>query len=135
MQITHRRDITFGDCDPAGIVFYPNIFRWMDAAFHDLLRPFGGHAALGARLGMVGLGLVDASARFHHAMRDGDRLELRLEIAEWSRRSLTLRYAGHVGERVAFTAQEVRCLFRQGESGMIAADVAPLRDLLQARDD
>lgn len=34
-------DITFGDCDPAGIVFYPNAFRWMDAGFHTLLRPVG----------------------------------------------------------------------------------------------
>ena len=24
--------IHFGDCDPAGIVFYPNFLRWMDAA-------------------------------------------------------------------------------------------------------
>jgi len=24
--------IEFGDCDPAGIVFYPNFQRWMDAA-------------------------------------------------------------------------------------------------------
>jgi len=24
--------VQFGDCDPAGIVFYPNFQRWMDAA-------------------------------------------------------------------------------------------------------
>jgi 4-hydroxybenzoyl-CoA thioesterase len=27
-----RVTIQFGDCDPAGIVFYPNFQRWMDAA-------------------------------------------------------------------------------------------------------
>ena len=24
--------VEWGDCDPAKIVFYPNFFRWMDAA-------------------------------------------------------------------------------------------------------
>ena len=28
----HRVDVHFGDCDPAGIVFFPNFSRWMDQA-------------------------------------------------------------------------------------------------------
>ncbi len=28
----HRVDVHFGDCDPAGIVFFPNFSRWMDEA-------------------------------------------------------------------------------------------------------
>ena len=28
----YRVSIEFGDCDPAGIVFFPNFSRWMDAA-------------------------------------------------------------------------------------------------------
>ena len=33
-MFVNRRDvqIQWGDCDPAGIVFYPNFLRWMDAA-------------------------------------------------------------------------------------------------------
>ena len=27
-----RFQVHFGDCDPAGIAFYPNFFRWYDAA-------------------------------------------------------------------------------------------------------
>ena len=31
-RTTHYRvRIEFGDCDPAGIVFYPNFQRWIDA--------------------------------------------------------------------------------------------------------
>ena len=33
--------IEWGDCDDAGIVFYPNYFRWFDNAFHHLLRQCG----------------------------------------------------------------------------------------------
>ena len=28
----HRVTVHFGDCDPAGIVFFPNFSRWMDEA-------------------------------------------------------------------------------------------------------
>lgn len=131
MATTLIRDISFGDCDPAGIVFYPNVFRWMDAAFHELLRPHGGHATLCDTLGMVGLGLVDASVQFRHPMRDGDRLHLHVSVDSWSRRSLTARHEGRVNDRTTFVGQEVRCLFRHGDTGMTAADLAPFRALLE----
>jgi 4-hydroxybenzoyl-CoA thioesterase len=28
----HRVQVQFGDCDPAQIAFFPNYFRWCDAA-------------------------------------------------------------------------------------------------------
>lgn len=132
MRQTQIFNVTFGDCDPAGIVFYPNIFRWMDSAFHSLLRACGGHAKLCEQLDAAGLGLVDASARFKHPMRDGDRLTLHVEIAEWSRRTFTLLYEGSVGGNVTFTGREVRCLFKQTQNGIVAADLAPLRELLES---
>ena len=30
--VTLDIDIAFGDCDPAGIVFFPNFSKWMDAS-------------------------------------------------------------------------------------------------------
>lgn len=33
--------IQFGDTDPAGIVYYPNYYRWMDAATHELFDKIG----------------------------------------------------------------------------------------------
>ncbi|KAA0913956.1 acyl-CoA thioesterase [Aquicoccus porphyridii] len=134
MQTIQTFDITFGDCDPAGIVFYPNAFRWMDTALHALLRPAGGHQVLCRKLDAVGLGLVDASAKFRHPMHDGDRLELRIAVTEWSRRSLTLGYEGSVEGRQTFEGREVRCLFTRTETGIVAADLAPLRTLLEAED-
>ena len=43
--IVFRVGVQFGDCDPAGIVFFPNFSRWMDAASHHFfvgcgLRPW-----------------------------------------------------------------------------------------------
>ena len=38
---TSRFLVEFGDCDPAGIVFYPNFLRWMDAAALHFFRAAG----------------------------------------------------------------------------------------------
>lgn len=32
------RMVEWGDYDEAGIVFYPNYFRWMDGAFHQVCQ-------------------------------------------------------------------------------------------------
>lgn len=131
MKTNHPINISFGDCDPVGIVFYPNAFRWMDAAFHALLRDHGGHARIARKLGALGLGVVDSSARFHRPMLDGDRLELGVQLTEWSRRSFTLEYKGTVAEALVFAGKEVRCLFTRVNGGIVAGDITPLRELLE----
>ena len=38
---TIRTDVGWGDCDPAGIIFYPTYFRWFDAATWALFGSVG----------------------------------------------------------------------------------------------
>lgn len=131
MALTMTVDVTFGDCDPAGIAFYPNIFRWMDAGFQRLLRPLGGHARVNRTFGSIGLGLVDAQAQFRSPIRDGDQLALQVCVAEWSSRSLTLRYEGRVGDRLAFEGREIRCLFIPAKDGIVAGELDAFRAMLE----
>lgn len=37
----YRFKIRFGDTDAAGIVFYPNYYRWMDEATHEFFNNIG----------------------------------------------------------------------------------------------
>ncbi len=127
-------EISFGDCDPAGIVFYPNIFRWMDAAFHNLLKPAGGHTTLCKMYDASGIGLVNSSARFLSPMQIDDVLEVYCKVVEWSDRSMTLAYEGHIGEKLAFEGKEVRCLFVQTQSGISAGSLEDLRNRLEESD-
>lgn len=135
MQASFAFDVSFGDGDPAGLSFDPNTFRWMDAAFHHLLRRSGGHAAIYERLGALGLGLVEASAQFRHPMRDGDQLALTVEVSAWSDRTLSLSCAGEVGGTPTFVGTEVRRLFMWRENSIVAGDIWLLRKLLEAHDD
>ena len=52
--------VQWGDCDPAGIIFYPTYFRWMDAATWAFMDSIGGWtAAVNETVGLM----VRASVR------------------------------------------------------------------------
>lgn len=126
---------SFGDCDPAGIVFYPNIFRWMDGGFHHLLRAHGGHSLICEKLGAVGLGLMSATADFLAPIHDGDTLELAIHISKWSTKTISLDYCGRVGQKTAFTGKEVRGLFKTTGNGIVAGNLDALRLILESKDE
>lgn len=130
---THEITVTFGDCDPAGIVFYPNFYRWMDAAFHGFLRAHaGGHQTICAALGARGLGLMESSMVFRAPARDQDRLTYTIASIDWAERSFAIAYEAHIGDRLALLGRERRGVFVADNGDIRAAAVAPLRALLAA---
>ena len=96
-----ERHIRFADCDPAGIVFYPQYF----VMFHGLVEDW-----IEQRLGIpyrelvlvrgVGLPTVRLEADFKAVSRLRDPVALSLEVERLGQRSLTLqlRCAGPAGD-------------------------------------
>ena len=117
MSRTHVTHFTveFGDCDPAQIVFYPNFFRWMDAAS---LRFF---AAAGvpswhrrdAGDGLIGTPLVDAQARFIAPATYGEKISVETSIVEWRKKSFVMRHVIRRGDTVLVEGREVRVFARR----------------------
>lgn len=129
-QTSHT--IRFGDCDPAGIVFYPNYLRWFDGTFHALLRSRGtGHQELCAGLGVMGMGLMEVGARFRSPATDGDLLTLSVEVGEWRERSVRFLYQGHVDGRLVLDGFEMRGLFVRKDDRLTLSPVAPLKAYLE----
>jgi 4-hydroxybenzoyl-CoA thioesterase len=122
--------ITFGDCDPAGIVFYPNFYRFIDRTFHDWLRQWGSHNKLAETVDSLALGLIDCGASFHHVVRDGDVLQVNLFITEWRRKTFKVEYEAYVNEVLCLTAYEVRGLFQVVEDKIKAGEVSPLKSVI-----
>lgn len=123
--------ISFGHCDPAGIVFYPNYYRWFDRCFHSYLQArVGGHKALCAELDARGLGLMDTGARFPAPARDGDDMRLEMMVADWNRKTLRLTYRGFVGKTCVVEGFELRGLFVERNGRLRAGDMAPVREKL-----
>ena len=123
--------ITFGDCDPAGIVFYPNFYRFIDRTFHDWLRQWGSHNKLAESVDSLALGLIDCGASFHHVVRDGDVLQVNLFITEWRRKTFKVEYEAYVNDVLCVTAYEVRGLFQIVEDRIKAGEVSPLKAVIE----
>ncbi len=105
----HTVLVGFGDCDPAGIVFYPNFFRWFDASTHALLLAAGQtHDGMQREHGWVLGPLVDAGATFRAPARYNERIEIRSEIERWSAKTFRIAHRALRGDTLLAEGWEVR---------------------------
>lgn len=82
--------VRWGDCDPAGIAFYPRFFEWMDVCSDELHRLLGIKRTGAGDL--RGLPLVEVQAEFLSPAFVEDELEIRAWVTAVGRTSLSLRY-------------------------------------------
>jgi 4-hydroxybenzoyl-CoA thioesterase len=131
LKLREKLRIEWGDCDPLGIMFYPQSFRWFDTATHHLFDKAGAPMnKLEAGFGIVGCPLVDAGASFKSPLPWMTEFELETEIAEWRNSSFIVRHLVFKGETLAIEGREVRvCVARDG-SGLKGV---PVPDALKAR--
>src|SRR5687768_7140212 len=89
--LSARREVEWGDCDPAGIAFYPRFFAWMDHMSHVLGREMGLTPSDMVGNNAHGFPLVAAQAEFLSPARLEDQLEVRVYVTRLGRSSLSLR--------------------------------------------
>ena len=83
--------VQWGDCDPAGIIFYPTYFRWADAASWALFASVGCGPAW-MRAEHMAMPLVSAECQFLHPAEHGDRCEVRSRIARFGGKSFVVAH-------------------------------------------
>ncbi len=111
MALTNRKDvfIEWGDCDPAGIVYYPRYFVFFDNATvalfaaaglpkHEMVKTFD----------VVGYPMVDTGARFIIPSRWGDTITIESHVSEWRRSSFDIKHRVLKGNDLAIEAWETR---------------------------
>ncbi|MBS0447480.1 MAG: acyl-CoA thioesterase [Proteobacteria bacterium] len=78
-------EVAFGDCDPAGIVFFPNFSRWMDTASLSFFMQCGvpPWRELVKTRGIVGTPLLEISTKFLMAATYGETLTISTHVDEW----------------------------------------------------
>jgi 4-hydroxybenzoyl-CoA thioesterase len=109
LTTTYSHTVEWGDCDPADIVFYPNYFRWFDAAANLLFTTAGlDWPELNERLGVIGMPLVDAGARFVSPSSFGDQLSIESHVSEWHSKVLVVSHKVLNGDRLAVEGTEKR---------------------------
>ena len=82
----HACRVEWGDCDPAGIIFYPTYFRWMDAATWAFMESVGYDAGR-MRAEHLAMPLVTAACDFLFPAQQGDRCEVRSRIGRFGGKS------------------------------------------------
>ena len=85
--------VAFGDCDPANIVYFPNFYRWLDHATHDLCEAAGFELTVVRRdRQWVGFPLAEAGARFHRPATINDVLRIETRVKEWRPKMFLLEH-------------------------------------------
>jgi 4-hydroxybenzoyl-CoA thioesterase len=119
--------VEFGDCDPAGIVWFPNFFRWIDAASRHFFIECGVPSWQETRqsMGLIGTPLVDTQASFVQTASYGDVLQIHTQISEWRNKSFVQTYRVMRGDDVIMRCTEVRIFAADKPGGGIRAMAVP----------
>jgi 4-hydroxybenzoyl-CoA thioesterase len=126
-EIVYTARVEFGDCDPAGIVWFPNFFRWIDAASRHFFAECGvpRWEETTETLGVIGTPLVDTHTRFVKAASYGDTLQIAVRITEWREKSFVQTYRVTRGDDLILECEEVRIFGAKREGGGIRAVAIP----------
>ncbi|MDQ7955495.1 MAG: acyl-CoA thioesterase [Rhodocyclaceae bacterium] len=126
-QIIYTARVEFGDCDPAGIVWYPNFFGWMDAASRHFFAECGvpRWEETTKTLGVIGTPLVDTKSRFVATASYGDTLKIAVTVREWREKSFVQSYRvtrdDPQGETLILEAEDVRIFGGKRPDGRLRA--------------
>ena len=139
MTLRHVTDfvVEFGDCDPAGIVFYPNFLRWMDAASLHYFAAAGvppWHRR-NAGDGIIGTPIVDVQVRFVAPATYGDRIAVESTIPEWRTRSFVMQHVIRRDGAVLVEGREVRVFARKHPDDPARIQAVPAPADIRARCD
>lgn len=107
---TYSVQVQFGDCDPAGIVFYPNFLRWMDAASLSFFAQCGlpPWRELAKTRGIVGTPLLEVHARFVRPATYGESLTLHTSVETWRDKTFIQNHRVMRGDELICEGSETR---------------------------
>ncbi|MFZ3218710.1 MAG: acyl-CoA thioesterase [Rhodoferax sp.] len=102
--------VHFGDCDPAGIVFFPNFSRWMDASsLHFFIRcgvpPW---RELVKTTGIIGTPLLEINTKFIRPATYGETLQIHTSVIEWREKVFIHQHLVMRGDTLLCEGRETR---------------------------
>ena len=124
----HSVQVHFGDCDPAGIVFFPNFARWMDQASLAFFQSRGvpPWRELSLSHGIIGTPVLETHTRFLQPASYGDTLQVRTRVVEWRAKVFVHEHEIWRGADLLCTGTEVRAfVVRDAASGRLKSIPIP----------
>lgn len=136
MGLANRRDvfIEWGDCDPAGIVYYPRYFVMFDNSTVALFAAAGllKHEMV-KEYDIVGIPMVDTGAKFYIPSKWGETITIESEISDWKRSSFDVSHRVFKGEELAIEGHETRVWVGRHPDDPEKIKSRPIPDEVKAR--
>ena len=103
-------NVMFGDCDPAGIVFFPNYSKWMDAASLNFFIQCGvpPWRELLKSSGIIGTPLLEIHTKFLRPATYGETLRIHTSVSEWRDKVFIQKHVVMRGEELLCEGSETR---------------------------
>ena len=96
MPYSTRITVRFGDTDPAGLVYYPNIFHYFHIALEEF---FAARCAISYQRLMaderIGFPTVKTQTEFFVPIVYGDELDVEIFVSQVGNSSATFQYSAH----------------------------------------
>ena len=108
--VVYEVEVMFGDCDPAGIVFFPNFSKWMDASSLNFFKQCGVPPWRETKKtrGIVGTPLLEIHTKFMRPATYGERLQIHTSVTEWREKVFIHRHVVKRGDDVLCEGAETR---------------------------
>jgi 4-hydroxybenzoyl-CoA thioesterase/acyl-CoA thioester hydrolase len=128
MSVAYKtsRRVEFGDTDLGGIVYFPNYFKYMEAAEHRFLESLGFPPHREHEGMLLGWPRVSASCDFASPLRYGDEVEIAISIQRRGEKSISYEFHLSVqGRHVAKGAITTVCIDGHAGAPLKAMPIPP----------
>ena len=129
VSVVYEVEVMFGDCDPAGIVFFPNFSKWMDASPLNFFVKCGVPTwrDLYKTTGIIGTPLLEINTRFISPATYGERLRVNTSILAWRSKVFIQKHIVKRGDTLICEGTETRafCIRHPDDPNRIKAVAVP----------
>jgi len=130
----HKVEVCFGDCDPAGIVFFPNFSKWMDTASLAFFMACGvpPWRELVKTRGIIGTPLLEIHTRFLKPATYGETIEIHTNVEEWAIKTFRHRHVVRRGDDILCEGTEVRAFCQRDPANPDRIKAIPIPEDIKA---
>ena len=127
--VIYEVQVMFGDCDPAGIVFFANFSKWMDASSLNFFVKCGVPTwrDLVKINGIIGTPLLEIHTKFSKPATYGETLQIHTSVTEWQTKVFKHKHVVMRGSNVLCEGTETRafCIRHPDDPDRIKAIAVP----------
>lgn len=107
MNIKYPFNVRWGDTDAAGIVFYPNFYKWMNEATHEYMAAIGYPCSQLLAEQNISVPLVEAYCVFKKPLLFEDQVVVSSYVEELHNKVFKIKHVFEKGDQIVAEGYEI----------------------------